>query len=371
MIMVLKALLTYLVQPALWVAIATVIYLYFRRLKLERKQFRIAIEKDFYEGRTFLKTGLLLGGIGTLLTFILGLTLTTKMVYAYEAVTIVSLLLGGGAFSFYAILLTGGVALYLNPGQSGSIMASAFLVLAILYLLGRLFLASSKQVAHFFPLVKNGQRGRRVATYRWREMAVAPILVLIPGNEIQGIFAWWPVINLGQSSYSLFFLPLLVTAGMQILKQDSKEALIFYQKQTEVLLLLTVVVAIMALIWPVSAPYGLGFMGLVSIISWLLERRKDHQANNWYVETTEGVRVLAVRKDTPAAKMGLQAGDIILECNKVPVSNEKNLYAALQENSAYCRLRVKTYAGDLRAVGSAIYADSPHEIGLVLFQDEF
>ncbi len=44
------------------------------------------------------------------------------------------------------------------------------------------------------------------------------------------------------------------------------------------------------------------------------------------------------------------------------------LYEALQKSPAYCRLKVKNFEGELKLAESAIYADSPHEIGLVLFE---
>lgn len=78
--------------------------------------------------------------------------------------------------------------------------------------------------------------------------------------------------------------------------------------------------------------------------------------------------MIAVIPDTPAAKMGVQKGDIILDCNDEEVKNESELYAALQKNSAYCHLRIRTFEGDLKITESAIYADGPHEIGLILFQ---
>ena len=66
-------------------------------------------------------------------------------------------------------------------------------------------------------------------------------------------------------------------------------------------------------------------------------------------------------------KMKLVPGDVILECNKVKISNADELYQALQKNSAYCHLLVKTMDGELKICESALYADAPHEIGIILF----
>ena len=85
------------------------------------------------------------------------------------------------------------------------------------------------------------------------------------------------------------------------------------------------------------------------------------------METDEGIRIISVQPETPAAKMKLQPGDVILTCNNRVVNSEKEFYQALQLNSAYCHVKVRTYEGDLRIAESAIFMDSPHEIGLILF----
>ncbi|WP_225349677.1 PDZ domain-containing protein [Ligilactobacillus hayakitensis] len=97
-------------------------------------------------------------------------------------------------------------------------------------------------------------------------------------------------------------------------------------------------------------------------------RNKEKQIDTGYVQTDEGIRIIAVKPDTPAAKMNLHAGDTILTCNNIPVNTEDEFYRAIQKNAAYCHIKAKTYGGDLIIVESAIFKDSPHEIGLVLFR---
>lgn len=105
---------------------------------------------------------------------------------------------------------------------------------------------------------------------------------------------------------------------------------------------------------------------LTLVILWF-KRKFEQRESNWYVETHDGVRVIAVQPNTPAAKMKIQPGDEILICNGREVHNETEFYAALKTDATFCRFKIRNYAGELKLAQGAIYADSPHEIGLVIF----
>ncbi len=49
-----------------------------------------------------------------------------------------------------------------------------------------------------------------------------------------------------------------------------------------------------------------------------------------FESAANGVRVREVEEDSPAAAVGLQSGDLITALNRTPVSNSKELEAALK-----------------------------------------
>ena len=65
--------------------------------------------------------------------------------------------------------------------------------------------------------------------------------------------------------------------------------------------------------------------------------------------------------------MNLKIGDLIQEVNGQQVRNENQLYKALQSNPTYCRLKIKNRNGRLELKEAAIFADAPHESGIVTF----
>ena len=71
-------------QPLWWLGLVMTVVLYSMRLRKERKEFRIAVNKDFYEGRHFIKKGFVFFILGSLLLCGLGVMLPPKLIFIYE-----------------------------------------------------------------------------------------------------------------------------------------------------------------------------------------------------------------------------------------------------------------------------------------------
>lgn len=362
---ILKLVGLFLIQPLLWVGVLTSVLLHTMRIKSERKNFRIAINKDWYEPRHFVKKALGYGILMSIISIVLGLFLPRQMIGIYELLAIIAL-----CFIKYVDLST--IPLYvlgiLNL-HSPRILSGILLLTAINYFVKQRLVSKNDQI-WFTPQVKEGKRGNRIAQYYWREMTVLPLVILIPG-ELTHYLNFLPVLHLGDAHFSFFILPFLVASVGQFLKQKSADALKIYRKQNIMLVIVTAVSAGLNLLLP---KLGIVFWLFPLICAiWLAVRRKiiDEQAKQWYSEVNTGIRVVAIRPDTPAAKMNLEPGDIILNCNGRLVSDENQFYAALQLNSAYVHLKVQTFTGDLKITEGAIYNDSPHELGIVLFRSKY
>ena len=83
----------FLIQPLFLLGLFMTVGSYFLRLKNERQNFRIAIDRDFYEGRHFIKQGLLFLVFGSIATLIFHYTLPLEIFYLYQALALVALLL--------------------------------------------------------------------------------------------------------------------------------------------------------------------------------------------------------------------------------------------------------------------------------------
>ena len=373
--LILKLIGSYLLTPVLWLGILYVIISYNQRINKERKQFRVAINKDFYEGRNFIKYGLFFFVMGSLISMILGLTLPTNSVYIYQILVVLAFLINGFSTTSMLLVMTAAGILELVVPRFITFFGDVFpeisgpswLLLIFISILADYYLKRNMKKHPLSPRIKSGKRGRNIATYLGRETIVFPLLVLIPSGTLSSTLNFWPVFNIGNQKFSLILFPIFISTSVKVIKRAKERVIQDKLKNTELLLGLTFVLIVLTKFMSRLFLISLIILTVVSIFLEIKLRKKEKDANSWYVETDEGIRIISVQPETPAAKMKLQPGDVILTCNNRVVNSEEEFYQALQLNSAYCHVKVRTYEGDLRIAESAIFMDSPHEIGLILF----
>ncbi|MFR0552448.1 PDZ domain-containing protein [Ligilactobacillus salivarius] len=373
--LILKLIGSYLLTPVLWLGILYVIISYNQRINKERKQFRVAINKDFYEGRNFIKYGLFFFVIGSLISMILGLTLPTNSVYIYQILVVLAFLINGFSTTSMLLVMTAvGILELVVPrfitffgDVFPEISGPSWLLLIFISILADYYLTRNMKKHPLSPRIKSGKRGRNIATYLGRETVVFPLLTLIPSGTLSSTLNFWPVFNIGNQKFSLILFPIFISTSVKVIKRAKERVIQDKLKNIELLLGLTFVLIVLTKFMSKLFLISLIILTVVSIFFEIKLRKKEKDANSWYVETDEGIRIISVQPETPAAKMKLQPGDVILTCNNRVVNSEEEFYQALQLNSAYCHVKVRTYEGDLRIAESAIFMDSPHEIGLILF----
>lgn len=373
--LILKLIGSYLLTPVLWLGILYVIISYNQRINKERKQFRVAINKDFYEGRNFIKCGLFFFVMGSLISMILGLTLPTNSVYIYQILVVLAFLINGFSTTSMLLVMTAAGILELVVPRFITFFGDVFpeisgpswLLLIFISILADYYLTRNMKKHPLSPKIKSGKRGRNIATYLGRETVVFPLLALIPSGTLSSTLNFWPVFNIGNQKFSLILFPIFISTSVKVIKRAKERVIQDKLKNIELLLGLTFVLIVLTKFMSKLFLISLIILTVVSIFIEIKLRKKEKDANSWYVETDEGIRIISVQPETPAAKMKLQPGDVILTCNNRVVNSEEEFYQALQLNSAYCHVKVRTYEGDLRIAESAIFMDSPHEIGLILF----
>lgn len=373
--LILKLIGSYLLTPVLWLGILYVIISYNQRINKERKQFRVAINKDFYEGRNFIKYGLFFFVMGSLISMILGLTLPTNSVYIYQILVVLAFLINGfSTTSMLLVMAAAGILELVVPrfitffgDVFPEISGPSWLLLIFISILADYYLTRNMKKHPLSPRIKSGKRGRNIATYLGRETVVFPLLALIPSGTLSSTLNFWPVFNIGNQKFSLILFPIFISTSVKVIKRAKERVIQDKLKNIELLLGLTFVLIVLTKFMSKLFLISLIILTVVSIFLEIKLRKKEKDANSWYVETDEGIRIISVQPETPATKMKLQPGDVILTCNNRVVNSEEEFYQALQLNSAYCHVKVRTYEGDLRIAESAIFMDSPHEIGLILF----
>ena len=360
----LKLIGTFLIQPLLWLGILWTIVSYSLRIRSDRRNFKIALNKDCFEIRHFIKKGILWGIVGSLVSLIIGCYLPMKVIVLYEILAAV------------AVLCTSRIDLSAVPLYILGILAvlrqSAILPVILLLLGFNYFvkerLTHGENAIWFTPQIKHNRRKRRLAVYRWSEFTILPLMIYIPGTLMEKLFHFLPLVHFGEVHFGLFILPFFVSSAGQIRGEQIETRMQVVQKQNLILAVGAFAFAVVAWLLPHLGILWIMLMLALTVGIHLYHYLQINKNRAQYIEVSEGIRVIAIRPGTPAAKMSLNPGDVILTCNNQPVTNENQFYEALQLDSAYCHLKVKTMSGDLKITEGAIYNDSPYELGIVQFR---
>ena len=387
---VLKIFELFLLQPLVWLGLLRSYLTAKRRVKSERQHFQSAINPQLVEVHHFLVDGCLLGVLMTIISLALGLVVAPIWVVIYEVVAAISLIIIPGAlvpvtafglsWLVYWImspeLTTVGGALQRHgvamTSMSGNLVVNGLLLLAIV------LAATAVLLRHYdyegrSPQLQPDQRGKRLVRYQWQQLLVLPVGVLVPGDWLHATISWWPVFMVGERFFSILLLPLLVGTSVRVYKQLPQIAWRQLAARYGWVTLASVLVAIIARFAVLSPQWLLALMGLIVVLTWgILAQHRYHDRHQQfrYSDTEQGVRVIGLRPHTPADKLNLDLGDIILECNRQPVNTEAEFYAALLKSPTYVHLKVRNRQQELIITETAIYNGAPHELGIVLFTDQ-
>ncbi len=362
-----------LLGPITWVGFFVAIFWHWLRLRHERKVFLTAIDRH----ATGLWAGVI-GGVGvavviSALSVLGGLVLTPAVLVMLSGLTAVMLLLSGIGFGPWWLPIAGILAIDLPQTQFvvGDGQAWTWRLLA---LVGLLWLAEAGLLKVFDPPIDvpnltMGKRGAKIAVYAHRQFYWLPLVLPIAGTTFAKL-PWWPVLTIGNMHFALIGVPLILGVALRTKKQLPKTAIKLWIWQYLIAGILALALAAGAWALPAAANAWL----MAAVVFGLVLGIANHQANlrgiNYVSQTMTGVRLVAIQPETPAAKMGLEAGDVVLLCNQIPVHDDAQLYAAIQAHPTYCRLKVMRLDGAIKLCETAIYEGAPHELGMITFAEE-
>ncbi|MEJ6400254.1 PDZ domain-containing protein [Nicoliella lavandulae] len=356
------------------------------RIQATRQHFHNAIYPQHFEIRQLWMNLLLFGVVGSIISFVVGPVVTIIWFAIYQCLLLINLVLIPGVFfSFESAAIAAGIAIWLNltgyanhliPSQllnhyglsASPAAAFNYVLLAsfILFILGAIIAKDGGR--YNIPVVSRNERKNRIAGYPFKTLNVIPLFMFIPGDWIHSTIPYWPVMML--NGHSLAFVVVPVSLGFQMTVFKSLPRWLFKQlgKRIMQLALIGILLMVVSLFLPIAALPSL----LIMILGlwWLRMHFKavDRNQADWYSEVIDGVRVIGIEPNTPAAKMQLAIGDVILTVNNQPVTNEDEFYRALLKQSTYCRMKVRNREGRLLITETAIFNNAPHEIGVVLFK---
>lgn len=380
----LKGVLRLFMNPLLYITIIFTVLLGYRRVIRERQSFKIRIHWGLSETIRLLREGWLAAFCVSLLSLLIGIVLPMEYIML---VTVLSILF---VVSFYyqlaSVVYPFGIAflvLWVTFTQNWGFTLFGFTINAsdlklsmlssIPLLIGILLIAEGMLVQKYgadlaSPRLQRTARGLKAVTFLSKRLWILPVFLVIPGDTITSFVSYWPVFSLGGETYGFILFPIVI--GFQ---QRARKMLpmYFYPQMGRTIVLLGALVFVEGIIsyfYPILglASVLVAIIGriLISVIYGLSERKGKFAVT----PQNEGVVIAAILPNSPAEAMGLQIGETIRKVNGESVHSEEELYRALQQNAAQCKIEVLDTDGEVRLRQHIVFHHDHFRIGLLLVQ---
>ncbi|WP_233208643.1 PDZ domain-containing protein [Planomicrobium sp. MB-3u-38] len=383
--MVMEALLDigrFFVNPLLYIALLAAILLGYFRVKKERKLFRTRIVWGWREFGHLMKDGILYALIFSVLFSAIGLTVSLEWLVALSLVSAAVVISGIYYLASFVYLALGAIGLgwlLANYGWtipfgvfdfSGYAVAwnwllpVALITGAMVFLEGRLVVRRGEEASS--PRLQKTSRGLTAVFYKAKRLWLIPLLLVVPGDLLEAYLPYWPQFTIGSTGFSFILFPAVI--GFQGKARRTLPAYLYPQLGTRIWMLglLIILLALFSYLWQPMALAALlaGAIGrmVLSIIALINENKGNHAV----APQTTGVMIVDVLADSPAEKMGLVRGEIIRKVNGLTVTNEAELYEAIQVNAAHCRLEVLDHNKEMRLRQHVIFRHDHYRLGLIV-----
>lgn len=373
----------FFLNPLTYVAVLFAVLLGYVRVKRERKFFRRRILYGWTELKRLVADGWIPSILLSVLIFAAGLTVTEEWLVLFTViallVTVSFLYKAGSPIYFTGIALialwglhTAGSELEFWNWSFGASFEAGLLasvaILSGLFLLAEAFLVNSHTADFASPIVKKSARGMDAAEFKVKRLWLLPILFVVPGEAIISYVPYWPQITVGGEAFALVLAPLVI--GFEQTARHSYPEDLFPRIAKRITWLgIAVTVIGIGAIWIPMLGLLAAVVGIVGrIVISVMTHVQEKAGKIAGAPESAGVKIVGVLPGSPADKMGLKVGECIRKVNGQAVTNESELYEAIQINAAHCRLEVLDRDGEVRLRQHVVYRHDHYRLGLLVVQ---
>ncbi|WP_203245978.1 PDZ domain-containing protein [Sporosarcina beigongshangi] len=379
---VLQAVALFFLNPLLLVTLLVAVALGYFRVKRERRSFKVRLLPGLTELKRLLAESWLYALLLSIIISVAGLLVDPGWLVLFTAASLIGLVsfyykitspIYFAATAFFALYFIGKYAGTFtfrgwSPGHVDLFgeLAITIPVIAGLLLVAEGLLIGRSTTKYASPYLMETNRGLRAAVFKAKRLWLLPIVFVIPGDMISAYLPYWPQFTLGEKAFS--FIPLPVIIGFSQVARSMYSDVLLPKVGRAVGWAGIIVIGIgLTAIWMpilgwVALLIGVGCRITISILFSIRERQGGFAAS----PHPTGVVIAGILPDSPGEKMGLVVGECIRSVNGIQVSNEKELYDAIQINAAHCRMQVVDRNGEVRLMQQVIYRHDHHRLGLLV-----
>lgn len=392
---ILWSILFFFVQPLFLIGLLYAHYHYRKRVNYTRATFRINFNKRNFERRDYLLKGIVPGILVSLLAIGLGVPLTIEWYFIYQVVAILLLLIGGTRFiqpiftfslsalavyglnqldvafpaeSFRTVIPSSYIHLTETLNASPPLFTNLIFLSALILFITTFFMEKKKE-KKLYPLIRRSKRGKNLAQYSSRDLWVLPFVFLVPGEVIEPFASWWPLLSINGNQYALLIAPILVGFHFTLSSQTLSEATTRLQKDFRFLAAFGLVLFGLSYFIPIFSRIAVVLLIIGGGYVLYRHRKRENRGTFRYGPANEGLRVIAVREDSPAERLDLEIGDILLELNEQPLLDTEEYNKLLAYNRSYIKVRIRRQDGEIVLAETPLYDDDYNNLGLLLLEN--
>ena len=246
-----------------------------------------------------------------------------------------------------------------------SVMINTLLLSALILFIS-LYSLNKNNENKIFPVLGQSKRGKAIAQYTNKSLWVLPMAVVVPGEVIEPFANWWPLLSIGNEKYAVLILPILVGLHFTISTQLLNEATEKLQTEFRMLSLLALASFIVSYFYPSLTIWLVGILVIIGLIILYRHRKRENLWNFRYGPADEGLRVIAVRPDSPAERLNLSIGDVIMNINDQKMEDKITFDEVIAYNRSYIKMRIRRKDGEIIIAETPLYDDDYNNLGLLI-----
>lgn len=377
LILILQGIPSAFMNPFFWLVIFIVWSQYQRTASLEKNLF--GTEKISPREKTLFAVlyGILGGVLGSLIVILLGISITEAgLMYVWPLALLLALIdphlicfsYAGGIVALFS-LLTGLIRIDV-AGLMGLVAVLHFVESVLIYFAGHI---------NATPVFIKDKKYGVIGGFSLQEFWPVPIMLLtiitgdFPTVDVVQMPDWWPMIkppaHILQGNQAIYLmLPVVAALGygdIALTKTPKNRC-----KSSALNLLLF---SIMLLVLSILASRYRPFAYIAAIFApaahefLIISTKKSEQANKpLFMPPEKGEMVLDVVKNSPAEKIGLSPGDIILSINGRDLDGPGRIQEVLSEYPTYIWMTVITTKGETKELTLNAFPKGINSIGAIL-----
>ncbi|WP_428911011.1 PDZ domain-containing protein [Niallia sp. Krafla_26] len=354
------------------------------RVKREREDFHVRAENAYYELKQLIPIGLVIGLILSIIMVVVGIVIPIEYIIFITLFTFI--LSFTRQIRWLTPVFTVGLAFFATlfflsqnwefpliqsrtPEWNLNLLPPMAILLCLLVIAEGIFILKNGNKGTSPKIIKS-KRGLRVGIHEVKRVWLLPVFLVYPSKILTSPFEWWPVFSIGSESYSIFLVPFAIGFAQQIQSMLPELAVKKFGKKIITLGVILTLLSLIGYWYPLASIIVVALAIIIREFLSLRQRLSEENRPLYFSRKQQGVMILGVIPDSPADKMGLRVGELVMKVNGIQVNSEDSFYTALEKNRAHCKMEIIDVNDQIRYVQRALYEGDPFKLGILFVLDE-